>query len=68
MMRTVYGDHKRYEDTYFRKFPGYYVPGDGCKRDEDGYYWITGRIDDMLNVSGRDCLIQNIFSFKSIYF
>ncbi|XP_055347055.1 acetyl-coenzyme A synthetase-like [Paramacrobiotus metropolitanus] len=53
IMRTVYGDHKRYEDTYFRKFPGYYTTGDGAKRDADGYYWITGRIDDMVNVSGH---------------
>ncbi|XP_077991235.1 acetyl-coenzyme A synthetase, cytoplasmic-like [Glandiceps talaboti] len=53
IMRTVYGDHQRFEKTYFAKFPGYYVTGDGCKRDADGYYWITGRIDDMLNVSGH---------------
>lgn len=53
IMRTVYGDHKRFEQVYFSKFPGYYVTGDGCTRDEDGYYWITGRIDDMVNVSGH---------------
>ncbi|XP_075757601.1 acetyl-coenzyme A synthetase, cytoplasmic isoform X2 [Pelodiscus sinensis] len=53
IMRTVYGNHERFETTYFKKFPGYYVTGDGCKRDKDGYYWITGRIDDMLNVSGH---------------
>ncbi|XP_070556359.1 acetyl-coenzyme A synthetase, cytoplasmic-like [Ptychodera flava] len=53
IMRTVYGDHERFERTYFSKFPGYYVTGDGCRRDADGYYWITGRIDDMLNVSGH---------------
>ncbi|XP_061591514.1 acetyl-coenzyme A synthetase, cytoplasmic-like isoform X1 [Cololabis saira] len=53
VMRTVYGNHQRFETTYFKKFPGYYVTGDGCRRDEDGYYWITGRIDDMLNVSGH---------------
>ncbi|XP_037833009.1 acetyl-coenzyme A synthetase, cytoplasmic isoform X1 [Kryptolebias marmoratus] len=53
MMRTVYGNHQRFETTYFKKFPGYYVTGDGCRRDKDGYYWITGRIDDMLNVSGH---------------
>ncbi|KAG8446240.1 hypothetical protein GDO86_013910 [Hymenochirus boettgeri] len=53
LMRTVYGNHERFETTYFRKFPGYYVTGDGCRRDKDGYYWITGRIDDMLNVSGH---------------
>ncbi|MED6265539.1 Acetyl-coenzyme A synthetase, cytoplasmic [Characodon lateralis] len=52
-MRTVYGNHERFETTYFKKFPGYYVTGDGCRRDKDGYYWITGRIDDMLNVSGH---------------
>ena len=53
MMRTVYGDHERFRQTYFDMFPGYYVTGDGCTRDEDGYYWITGRIDDVLNVSGH---------------
>ncbi|XP_051804928.1 acetyl-coenzyme A synthetase, cytoplasmic isoform X3 [Acanthochromis polyacanthus] len=53
IMRTVYGNHQRFETTYFKKFPGYYVTGDGCRRDKDGYYWITGRIDDMLNVSGH---------------
>ncbi|XP_026864198.2 acetyl-coenzyme A synthetase, cytoplasmic isoform X2 [Electrophorus electricus] len=53
VMRTVYGNHERFEATYFKKFPGYYVTGDGCRRDKDGYYWITGRIDDMLNVSGH---------------
>ena len=52
-MRTVYGDHKRFIDTYFSQFPGYYITGDGAKRDEDGYYWITGRVDDVLNVSGH---------------
>lgn len=52
-MRTVYKDHKRFEETYFSTFPGYYFTGDGCKRDEDGYYWITGRVDDVLNVSGH---------------
>ncbi|XP_060914290.1 acetyl-coenzyme A synthetase, cytoplasmic-like isoform X3 [Labrus mixtus] len=53
VMRTVYGNHQRFETVYFKKFPGYYVTGDGCRRDKDGYYWITGRIDDMLNVSGH---------------
>ncbi|XP_073407049.1 acetyl-coenzyme A synthetase, cytoplasmic-like isoform X1 [Dendrobates tinctorius] len=53
IMRTVYGNQERFENTYFRKFPGYYVAGDGCRRDKDGYIWITGRIDDMLNVSGH---------------
>uniref|UniRef100_A0A665W3U6 Acetyl-coenzyme A synthetase, cytoplasmic n=1 Tax=Echeneis naucrates TaxID=173247 RepID=A0A665W3U6_ECHNA len=53
LMRTVYGNHQRFETTYFKKFPGYYITGDGCRRDKDGYYWITGRIDDMLNVSGH---------------
>ncbi len=51
--RTVWGDHKRFRDTYFSTYPGYYFTGDGAKRDEDGYYWITGRIDDVLNVSGH---------------
>ena len=52
-MRTVYGDHKRFFDTYFSQFKGYYFTGDGARRDEDGYYWITGRVDDVLNVSGH---------------
>ena len=52
-MRTVYGDHQRFIDTYFIQYPGYYFTGDGCRRDEDGYYWITGRVDDVLNVSGH---------------
>jgi acetyl-CoA synthetase len=52
-MRSVYGDHQRFVDTYFKQYPGYYFTGDGAKRDEDGYYWITGRIDDVLNVSGH---------------
>jgi len=52
-MRTVYGDHERFKDTYFRMFPGYYFTGDGARRDEDGYYWITGRVDDVINVSGH---------------
>lgn len=52
-MRTVYGDHARFYDTYFSMFKGYYFTGDGAKRDEDGYYWITGRVDDVLNVSGH---------------
>ena len=52
-MRTVYGDHKRFEDTYFATYKGKYFTGDGCRRDEDGYYWITGRVDDVINVSGH---------------
>ncbi len=52
-MRTVYGDHQRFVETYFSTFPGRYFTGDGCRRDEDGYYWITGRVDDVLNVSGH---------------
>jgi acetyl-CoA synthetase len=52
-MRTVYGDHKRFVDTYFSTYPGKYFTGDGCRRDADGYYWITGRVDDVLNVSGH---------------
>ncbi|GIX72378.1 acetyl-coenzyme A synthetase, cytoplasmic [Caerostris darwini] len=53
MMRSLYGNQKRFEATYFSKFPGYYCTGDGARRDSDGYYWITGRMDDMLNVSGH---------------
>jgi len=52
-MRTVWGDHQRFLDTYFSTYPGLYFTGDGCRRDEDGYYWITGRVDDVLNVSGH---------------
>lgn len=52
-MRTVYGDHERFIQTYFTTFPGRYFTGDGCRRDEDGYYWITGRVDDVINVSGH---------------
>jgi acetyl-CoA synthetase len=52
-MRSVYGDHKRFIETYFIQYPGNYFTGDGCRRDEDGYYWITGRVDDVLNVSGH---------------
>ncbi|MEM1187609.1 MAG: acetate--CoA ligase [Pseudomonadota bacterium] len=52
-IRTVYGDHQRMVDTYFKNYPGYYFTGDGAMRDEDGYYWITGRVDDVLNVSGH---------------
>jgi len=52
-MRSVYGDHQRFIDTYFRTYPGSYFTGDGCRRDEEGYYWITGRVDDVINVSGH---------------
>jgi len=51
--RTVYGDHNRFIETYFKSFPGYYFTGDGARRDEEGYYWITGRVDDVINVSGH---------------
>ncbi|MBH31173.1 MAG: acetate--CoA ligase [Candidatus Marinimicrobia bacterium] len=52
-MRTVYGDHQRFIDTYFKMYPGYYFTGDGARRDADGYYWITGRVDDVMNISGH---------------
>jgi acetyl-CoA synthetase len=52
-MRTVWGDHQRFFETYFKTYPGLYFTGDGCRRDEDGYYWITGRVDDVMNVSGH---------------
>jgi len=52
-MRTIYGDHERFESTYFQQYKGYYFTGDGCRRDADGYYWITGRVDDVINVSGH---------------
>ena len=52
-MRTVYGDHQRFINTYFKSYPGLFFTGDGCRRDEDGYYWITGRVDDVINVSGH---------------
>src|SRR6185436_1791649 len=51
--RTLYGDHARFRQTYFSQYPGLYFTGDGCRRDVDGYYWITGRVDDVLNVSGH---------------
>jgi acetyl-CoA synthetase len=53
LMRTVYGDHQRFVDTYFSAYPGKYFTGDGCRRDADGYYWITGRVDDVINVAGH---------------
>jgi len=53
MMRTVYGQHQRFKETYFTMFKGLYFTGDGCRRDQDGYYWITGRVDDVINVSGH---------------
>ena len=53
MARTIYGDHQRFVNTYFKPYPGYYFTGDGCRRDRDGYYWITGRVDDVINVSGH---------------
>jgi acetyl-CoA synthetase len=52
-MRTVFGDHERFVQTYFSAYKGMYFTGDGCRRDEDGYYWITGRVDDVLNISGH---------------
>ncbi|TCP38926.1 AMP-binding enzyme, partial [Rhodovulum marinum] len=52
-MRTVWGDHERFQDTYFSQYKGYYFSGDGCRRDKDGYYWVTGRVDDVINVSGH---------------
>lgn len=54
-LRTVYNDHERYETNYFKPFPGYYFSGDGARRDKDGYIWITGRVDDVINVSGHRC-------------
>ena len=51
--RTIYGDHERFKEVYFSTYQGLYFTGDGCRRDEDGYYWITGRVDDVLNVSGH---------------
>jgi acetyl-CoA synthetase len=52
-MRTLWGDHERFQEAYFQQYKGYYFTGDGCRRDEDGYYWITGRVDDVINVSGH---------------
>ena len=52
-MRTIFGDHDRFVETYFSQYKGYYFTGDGCRRDADGYYWITGRVDDVINVSGH---------------
>ena len=59
-VRGIYGDQKRYEETYFSPYPGYYFTGDGARRDADGYYWITGRADDVLNVSGAAFHIELI--------
>jgi acetyl-CoA synthetase len=53
MLRGIYGDPERYKATYWSRFPGFYFPGDGCKRDEEGYYWLLGRVDDVMNVSGH---------------
>ena len=53
LMRSIYGDHERFKQTYFALYPGYFFTGDGARRDEDGFYWITGRVDDVLNVSGH---------------
>jgi acetyl-CoA synthetase len=53
MLRGIYGDPERYEATYWSRYPGRYFPGDGCKRDDDGYYWLLGRVDDVMNVSGH---------------
>jgi len=53
LARTIFGDHERFMKTYFLPYPGYYFTGDGCRRDKDGYYWITGRVDDVINVSGH---------------
>lgn len=52
-IRSIYGDHQRFIDTYFKPYPGYYFTGDGARRDADGYYWITGRVDDVINISGH---------------
>jgi acetyl-CoA synthetase len=54
MARTIYGDDQRYVDTYWSRFPGRYFPGDGCKRDEEGYFWLLGRVDDIMLVSGHN--------------
>ncbi len=54
MARTIYGDDRRYVDTYWSRFPGRYFPGDGCKRDDDGYYWLLGRVDDIMLVAGHN--------------
>ena len=53
MLRGIYGDPERYKQTYWSRFPGKYFPGDGCKRDDEGYYWLLGRVDDVMNVSGH---------------
>jgi acetyl-CoA synthetase len=53
MLRGIYGDPERYEQTYWSRYPGRYFPGDGCKRDDEGYYWLLGRVDDVMNVSGH---------------
>ena len=53
MLRGIYGDHERYVETYWSRYPGRYFAGDGCKRDDEGYYWLLGRVDDVMNISGH---------------
>ena len=65
-MRTVYGDHQRFIDTYFSQFDGKYFTGDGCRRDKDGYYWITGRVDDVIIVSGHNLGLVKCVQFMAI--
>src|SRR5207237_6420997 len=62
IMRTVFGDHQRFIDTYFKAYPGKYFTGDGCRRDEDGYYWITGRVADVINVAGHPLVTAEVES------
>jgi non-ribosomal peptide synthetase component E (peptide arylation enzyme) len=64
-LRTVYNDHDLYETNYFKPFPGYYFSGDGARRDKDGYIWITGRVDDVINVSGHR--YGTIFTVKTFF-
>ena len=67
--RTCLGDHDRYLTTYFRPYPGYYFTGDAVRRDKDGYYFITGRVDDVLNVSGKLCLVHLLmFGYLALIF
>lgn len=67
LARTIWGDHGRYLDTYLKPYPGYYFTGDGCRRDKDGYIWITGRVDDVLNVSGHRLGTAEIESALVLY-
>lgn len=76
MARTIYGDHEKFLNTYYRPYPGLYFSGDGAMRDEDGHYQITGRVDDVINVKGHrigtaeleSCMVSNLLTCKQFFF